>query len=222
MDTTATLPATLYLLAYDVSKGRLTERQKVGPLMRGAVLTDLVLREQLAEDGGRAVVTNQRQTGDPVLDSVLEEIATDKPRKWKAWVQRRATPTLKLVEQTMAASGTLVVERKKALGMFPHDAVRVSDPDEPGRLRAMVDEALRGTRPVDEVPPFEAAVTSLAAASQLRGVVSGRDKRRYKDRITALTDRSGAAVPALRKVLQEIQTAATVVVVSAATAGTGN
>lgn len=66
---------------------------------------------------------------------------------------------------------------------------------------------------------------ALAAAGELRSVVSSKDTRAYRARIKELTERSGAAAPALAHVLREIQAAVTagavVGVVASGAAGAG-
>jgi hypothetical protein len=112
----------------------------------------------------------------------------------------------------------ITVERSTVLGLFPRKRILASS-EEVQRLREMADQVLRGPRAVEAIDPFEAAVVSLAAAGSVRFVVSGKDKRKYKQRIAELTDRSGAAVPALKKVLQDIQAATAAGIAAAAAAG---
>jgi hypothetical protein len=71
----------------------------------------------------------------------------------------------------------------------------------------VVDNALGGGLDVSQIDPTDAALTALAAAVELRGVVSGRDRRRYRRRIEELQERGGAAIPAVRKVFSELRAA---------------
>jgi hypothetical protein len=104
MATQASLPAALYLLSYDIDRQRLADRSKLGYLIRGAALTDLTLRQHLTDEDGRAKVSNPARTEDNVLDALLAEIGSDKPRKWKALVQRNQSQTYRLLEQELESA----------------------------------------------------------------------------------------------------------------------
>lgn len=89
-------------------------------------------------------------------------------------------------------------------------------------LRADARDVLTGPVPVDQVSDRDAALVALAAAAELRTLATGSERRRYKERIEALTVRSGTAAPALKKVIDEVRTAVVVVAATtAATAGSG-
>src|SRR5690349_21277182 len=86
------LPARLFLLALNPSRRRLTGLSQLGYLLRAGALTDLELRGLISDESGKVRVGTQLRVGDPVLDAMLTEIAGDRPRSWRAWVQRRARP----------------------------------------------------------------------------------------------------------------------------------
>ncbi|MFL6056949.1 MAG: GPP34 family phosphoprotein, partial [Actinoallomurus sp.] len=50
------LPARLYLLAYDLDKERMTSRTQLGLVLRAAALADLYLDRRLADEDGKARV----------------------------------------------------------------------------------------------------------------------------------------------------------------------
>ena len=83
------LPARLFLLALNPTRQRLTAAQHLGYLLRAAALTDLELRGLISDESGKVRVGTQLRAGDPVLDAMLAEIAGDRPRSWRSWVQRR-------------------------------------------------------------------------------------------------------------------------------------
>lgn len=203
--TELSLPAKAYLLACDVAKGRLRDRHRAGLLIRGAALTDLVVRGRVADADGLAVASGTGPTGDLVLDELLTELAGESPRKWKWWVRKDARGTLESVESQLDAAGVIELKTGRVLGLFPSRRPLVRDPALVDRLRAAVDQALRGPLPVSDVDTGDAALTALVAAVELRDVVSGRDRRRHKDRIEELTERGGSAVPALRKLFRELR-----------------
>ncbi len=206
--TELSLPAKAYLLACDVGRGRLKDRRRAGLLVRGAALTDLVLRERIADADGRIHVPGTGPTGDLVLDEVLAEIAADRPRKWKWWVRRDARGTLEALESQLEAAGMIELRTSRMLGLFTVRRPVVQDPAIVERLRALIDNALRGPASVSDVDSSDAALTALAAAVELREVIPRRDRRRYRERIDLLTERCGAAVPALRKLIKEMDAAA--------------
>jgi hypothetical protein len=200
--TELSLPAKAYLLACDVTHGRLRDRRRASLLVRGAALTDLVLRGRAVDADGRVAVSGAGPTGDLVLDELLAEVTGERPHKWKWWVRKNARGTLESLESQLDAAGVIELRTGRILGLFPSRRPIVREPAVVERLRAMVDQALRGSGPVSDV---DAALTALVAAVELRGVVSGGDRRRYKERIEELTDRGGDAVPALRKLFRELR-----------------
>ena len=64
--------------------------------------------------------------------------------------------------------------------------------------------ALRGL----DADPRAAALVALAAAGELRTVLPRARAREYKRRIAELTERTGPAVPAPRRVIQQARSAA--------------
>jgi len=203
--TELSLPAKAYLLACGVAKGKLRDRRRAGLLISGAALTDLVLRGRVADADGRVAPTGTGPTGDLVLDELLTEIAGESPRKWKWWVRKDARGTLEAVETQLDTADVIELKTDRTLGLFPSRRPVVRDPAVVERLRALVDHALRGASPVSDVDASDAALTSLVAAVELRDIVPGRDRRRYKDRIEELSERGGDAVPALRKLFKELR-----------------
>ncbi|KZB83641.1 GOLPH3/VPS74 family protein [Amycolatopsis regifaucium] len=203
--TELSLPAKAYLLACDVIHDSLRDRRRASLLIRGAAMTDLVLRGRATDTDGRVTLSGAGPTGDLVLDELLAEIAGERPRKWKWWVRKDARGTLEALESQLDAAGVLELRTGRILGLFPSRRPTVRDPAVVDRLRARVDQALRGPSPVSEVDAGDAALTALAAAVELRQVIPGRDRRRYKERIEGLAERGGDAVPALRKLFRELR-----------------
>jgi len=212
------LPARAYLLACDTARDRLPDRERVALLVRAAALTDLVLRGRITDDGGRPVVSDAGGTGHLVLDDLLAELAADPHRKWRARVRRGARGTLQSLEAQLDAAGVITLRTSRVLGLFPRRRPEVRDPATAAALHESVRSALRSAAPV---PADVAALTSLAAAVELGSVLSRASRRRHRDRLARLAEQSGAAVPALRKVIRELQAArsATVVATSGGSGG---
>jgi hypothetical protein len=201
------LPAKVYLLACDVDRCRLRDRQRAAYLVRGAALTDLLLKGGLADEGGvvRAVCDARAATNDTVLDDLRSRVLEGRPRKWKAWVRADAGSTLREVERQLDAAGVISLREGRVVGVFPSRRPTVNAMLEFQRLHVLVDDTLRGDGVVSRIAPADAALTALVTAVELKGVVSGRDRRIYRLRIDELEDRGGAAVPALRKVFQGLR-----------------
>jgi hypothetical protein len=210
------LPARAYLLACDTRRDRLPDRDRVALLVRAAALTDLVLRGLVEDTGGRPVARGTGGTGHLVLDDLLAELAAEPHRKWRAWVRRGARGTLQSLEAQLDAAGVIALRTSRVLGLFPRRRPEVRDPATAAALRDEVTSALRTDTPV---PADVAALTSLAAAAELNAVLPRGERRRHRERLTRLADQAGAAVPALRKVIRELQAARTAYV--AASSGGG-
>ncbi|RSM34389.1 GPP34 family phosphoprotein [Amycolatopsis balhimycina DSM 5908] len=215
--TEPSLPARAYLLACDTRRDRLPGRERVALLVRAAALTDLVLRGRVADDGGRPAVTGAGGTGHLVLDDLLAELTADPHRKWRAWVRRGARATLYSLEAQLDAAGTIELRTSRVLGVFPRRRPVVRDVATAAALHDRVTAALRTDSPV---PRDIAALTSLAAAAELGTVFSRAERRRHRARLAQLEDAAGVAVPALRKVLRELQ-AARAAAIAASSGGGG-
>jgi hypothetical protein len=215
--TELSLPARAYLLACDTARNRLPDRERVALLVRAAALTDLVLRGQVADDGGRPAVTGAGGTGHLVLDDLLAELTAEPHRKWRAWVRRGARGTLHSLEAQLDAAGVIALRTSRVLGLFPRRRPEVREPASAAALRDEVRAAVRGDAPVSA---DVAALTSLAAAVELGEVLPRAERRRHRDRLARLEEQAGAAVPALRKVIRELRAARTAAI-SAASGGGG-
>ena len=214
------LPACLYLLSWDTTRLKVTGATHLHHLVRAGALTELAQRGLLADVEGIATpVDPDARTGDLALDGLLELVEESRPRRWKAWVTLRARVTLDAVRAQLAAEGYLRAERKRVLGLFPsveYELERVSAVD---ALREDARQVLEGPGPVADVSDRDAALVALAAAAGLRTLLPGKDSKLHKERIEELTERGGAAAPALKKVIQEVRTAVIVAVTAGSATG---
>ena len=214
------LPARLYLLAWDTTKLKVTDAAHLPHIVRAGALTELAQRGLLADVDGIATPTDpDAQTGDPVLDGLLELVEESRPHRWKTWVGLRARVTLDAVRAQLAADGYLRAEKTRVLGVFPSvdyeiDRVAVVD-----ALRAEAREVLEGPVPVEQVPERDAALVALAAGAELRTLLSGKEQRQYKQRIEDLVERSGATTPAMKKAVQEVRSAVVLVMTTTGVPG---
>ncbi|MFB4295530.1 GPP34 family phosphoprotein [Actinomadura sp. NTSP31] len=193
-----TLPARMYLLAYDLRKEKLTVRgQELGYVLRAAALTELFLDGRLEDRRGRPV------PGTPGEDpyGVLAQISASRPRSWQHWVRKDGRAFARTVRDELVRDGWIRVRGRRRLGLFPYEEVTVRDPRVVKDLWGGASSALRG-RPVAHVNSYDAAAVALAAAGELKSVLPGPERRRHKQRIKELTARSGPAPVAARKVLR--------------------
>ncbi|MEO3785159.1 GPP34 family phosphoprotein [Actinocorallia sp. B10E7] len=201
-----TLPQRIYLLALDPERGKPPVGTHLNELVRAAALTDLYLSGHLADEKGRAVVAVRHPCHDPVLEAVLEELASSKPRKWQHWVGRRGRQTTLAVREQIANGGWARVEERKILGLFPTYRMTPRDPRLRGRLRGRVSAALRD--PLSRVDPVDAALVALTEAGKLRGVLDRKAKRTHKRRLKDLAERTGPLPKALKRTLEAQNAAA--------------
>ncbi|CNE71050.1 Uncharacterised protein [Mycobacterium tuberculosis] len=198
------LPARMYLLAYDLRKQRMTSgRVRLGYVLRAAALTELYLDGRLGEERRRPV------PGTPGDDpyGLVAQIAASRPRSWQHWVRKDARAIVGTVRDELVRDGWIRVRARRILGVFPHQEVTVKDPRVVKTLWGGASSALRG-RPVAHVNSYDAAAVALAAAGELTSVLPGPDRRRHRRRIEELTARSGPAAPAVGKVIRTLNSAA--------------
>jgi hypothetical protein len=220
----ATLPARLYLLTYDPEKARMGGAQFVGPALRAAALLELLHRGLIADEGGRVVLVggsagtrgagvgaSRAPAGQPAADAVVErvlaQIAESRTRSWQRWVARDNRRTTRCARDDLAAGRWIRVDRRRVLGVIPRTTVTVRDQR---AVRALLDQArraLRGQTPVDQLDPGLRELTALAVLGELRPVATGRERRAYRTRTTALAEQLGPLGPALRKVIRDQKSA---------------
>ena len=202
MDLPDTLPGRIYLLAYPPDKDRVAHRSQLGLLLRAAALTDLLQRGLLSDQHGRARSDGLAPDGlAPVLAAVLDRIAASRPRSWEHWVTADERGTARAVRDLLCEQGRLDLTEYRVLGLFPGRRAVPRDPAVRQQLATGVEAALAaGT--AAEVEPWQAAVVSLAAAAELRPVLSRRRQHEQRARIAELTAITGPVPPALRRAIR--------------------
>ncbi|GAA2794162.1 GOLPH3/VPS74 family protein [Kribbella solani] len=202
----ATVPdgiaARLFLLSWDPVKGKLRGQAKLGKLLRAAVLVDLQLNGNVADDNGRARVTTAAAPIDPVQAAVLEELRAVGPRRWRHWIDRRNHLTVRMVRDELARAQLIKVEPRRVLGIFPAGRITVRHPLIRRQLLHAAHDTLRPSRVVSRVDLRDASIAVLAATAGLRIVISKEQRLRHKDRLAQLAVRVGPVAPALKKSLQ--------------------
>ncbi|MEV5749545.1 GPP34 family phosphoprotein [Actinoallomurus sp. NPDC052308] len=181
MNLPRSLPARLYLLAYDLDKERVTGRTQLGLVLRAAALADLYLERRLADEDGKVKVTAARPTGDPVLDAVLRQIADARPRSWRRWVRADERHIVREVRDHLEKERWIKVERRRILP----DRVRLRERRPVKRYAAEVKAVLR---PAAQPDDRTTAALVLAARGELSTVLSRRERREHRKRLEELAD----------------------------------
>ncbi|MGH3242632.1 MAG: GOLPH3/VPS74 family protein, partial [Spirillospora sp.] len=160
VDVPESLPARMYLLAYDTTKHRMTRRgARLGHVLRAAALTELYLDGRLGEERRRPV------PGTPGDDpyGLLAQIAASRPRSWQYWVRKDGRALVRTVRDELVRGGWIRVRTRRVLGLFRYEEITVKDPRVVKTLWGGASSALRG-RPVAHVNSYDAAAVALAAA----------------------------------------------------------
>jgi hypothetical protein len=213
------LATRLYLLAWDTERMEPTGASYLADLVRAGALIELAQRGMLVDADGVAEPVGDSRTGDPALDGLLELIEESRPRRWKSWVTFHSTYTLDAVRTQLAEAGYLRKDAWRVLGLFPAARYELDRADVVKSLREDARYVLSGPVAVADVSDHDAALVALGAAAELRTLATGKERKQHKERIEALTERSGAAAPALKKVIQEVRTAVRVAATSGFAAG---
>ncbi|MDP9614523.1 hypothetical protein JOF35_006861 [Streptomyces demainii] len=207
------LAASLYLLSYDPETGRPTGAH-TALLVRAAALTELVQRGTLTDTDGSPCPVADALTGDQALDGLLELIGESRPRSWQIWVGHQPRLTEQAVRDQMVAAGYVRAKGRRVLGLFPAKEYTLERPEPVAAMREAAVRALHGGQPVAEVSERDAALVNLAAAGELRTVVTATDAKVRKDRILELGARCGGMGPVLEKVIAQVRTALAAAVVT--------
>jgi hypothetical protein len=197
VDGPLSLPLTLYVLAVDPDRHRVTGRGRLAFVLRAAALTELILGGCLEDVAGRPRARAAEEPPDPVLGRMWREIADSRPRSWRFWVRRRRRSAPDTVREQLRRAGLLAVHRGPV-----GERIEVTRPDLLAAVHARVDEVLHGTSPAAAVDRRDAALVALSALGGLPTVLPRRVRRRHGARIRELTERAGPAATALARELR--------------------
>jgi len=198
----------MFLLAFDPQRGKLTARGELAHMVRAAALADLVLNGHLTDEGGKPAAGGYPGQLDPVLMQVWEQISQASPKSWRRWIGKDRRRTYLSVRDQLAEARVLKLERRRIAGLIPYTRVVLRETGTARRLNERVGRAVRGSEPAYRVDPETAALAALASAAQLRVALSGKDRRRFKDRIRRLGERIEPISTALRKTISAQRAAA--------------
>lgn len=201
------LPAKLFLLCYLPNKELLGGGTALPPALRAAALTELYLSGHLAVDE-RGQATPRGSVDDPVLASVLADVAQQPSRSLDRYIRANQRELHRQLRAQLVTAGVIRTEERRILGIFRQTKIIMINPLVPSRLREEFAATLREDVPATRVEPRAAALVALVAAAEL-GVVLGRnDRRAARDRIQQLSERSGPVIAALKRVIAAMRAAA--------------
>ena len=119
-----TITEELYLLAIDEDRGTVVKsaNQVLNYALAGAILADLALQNKVASnDKGRLELMDTTETGDPILDAVLQKMrSSEKPRRSSFWISEISAKPKKLrrkIEESLVGKGILIREDDRFLGI---------------------------------------------------------------------------------------------------------
>jgi len=187
------LPARLYLLAYDTEKNRITAQSRLGLVLRAAALADLYLAGRVTDENGKVRATGDRRpVGDPLLDEVLQQLAEHRPRSWQGWIAH-GHPAVRTVRTQLEVGRCIRVEHR----MILPDRVELLDRSAVQRYADELRAELR--RPASRTEPRTAAVLALAARGEIATVISRSERREHRQYLDELAVCTGPIADALRK-----------------------
>jgi hypothetical protein len=187
------LPARLYLLAFDTEKNRIPAYPQLGLVLRAAALADLYLAGRVTDENGKVRATGDRRPpGDPLLDEMLQRLAEHRPLSWQAWIAR-GQPAVRTVRTQLEADLCIRVEHRRILP----DRVELRDRPAVQRYADELRAELR--RRASRTEPRTAAVLALAARGEISTVISRSERREYRQYLDELAVYTGPIADALRK-----------------------
>lgn len=194
------LTRSTFLLAFDLRKEKLTQRDVLGFLLRASALAELLLAGNLVDESGKARARTAPAAAPGSLPAVVwEQISSSPPSSWRQWVQKDNGKAFRLVRDELAAARVISVERRRIL-LFPVERITPRKAYLSRRLAERVGRAIRGGRPVGHLDEDVRVLAALATAARLKTVVpSWRETRLLRDRIRQLSVPIEPIATALRK-----------------------
>ncbi|MBR8741063.1 GPP34 family phosphoprotein [Nocardiopsis sp. MG754419] len=195
------LPQRLYLLGYDVDRGR---PDPVGNAQRGrllcaAAVVDLIGRGLLRERDGRVERTlSSRTPDDRLLSLVLSGVPSHRPRHWVDLVHRRMVESEEHVRDGLAARGVITVGGRRILGLFPSRTITLTDADRVRGLHARTRAAVVEEHDVAAVDGEDLALAVIASEGEIQTAFTARERWDHRRTLAAFHGRFDAAFPGLR------------------------
>jgi hypothetical protein len=144
--TSISLAEELLLLAYDDQSGKATgSRIGLDLGMAAAVLVDLALKGRVAYVDGFLKVIDEKPTGDPIADAVLERAAADEPHTPAQWLQRLRHRLRTRVLEDLIARGVVRDVDETQMEFIHVHRYPTTDPAFEAEIRRRLAEALVGS-----------------------------------------------------------------------------
>lgn len=178
----------LVLITLDDETGRLITSAKPYALDIGiaaSLIMELTLQGRIDTDPDKLFVVSTAPTNHPMLDALLNEIASEKNTiSTAAWLTRLAKQGERLIDevvQGLVARGILKTVEKRLLWVFKTRVYPPSSGIEEREVRARVMQLLNG----DEIPePRDALIVGLLRATDLMNyLLSASEQERLQARI---------------------------------------
>ncbi|NRQ30976.1 GPP34 family phosphoprotein [Nonomuraea sp. NN258] len=197
------LTRSAFLLAFDLRKEKLTQRGRLGYLLRAAALAELLLAGNLSDESGKARARTAPAAAPGSLPAVIwAQISDSPPHSWKRWVRKDHGKAVRVVCDELAAARLVRVERRRIL-LFPVERITPRKAYLSRRLAERVVRAYRDGRPVGHLEQDVRVLAALAAAAGLKTVIpSWLEMRQRQDRIKQLSEPVEPITTALRKSIE--------------------
>ncbi|MCK9900439.1 GPP34 family phosphoprotein [Frankia sp. Cpl3] len=213
-DPLTSLPARLYLLAYNLEKDQLYPNRRLGRALRAAALVELETDGWLVDDEGRVRVAAAPPGGrvagagptprggsgraDPLVAAVYRQVeGAPVARSWADWIGHEHRAAVVETRDDLEAAGWIRVARGRALGVFPTSAVVLLPRAEVRAVNRAAGPVLRGEVAPADADPDLARLVALAAAGDVITLVSAGQRRAFAGQLGALTALAGHAARAL-------------------------
>ncbi len=168
------------------------------------MLTQLAIAGAVNEAGGVVWPAARASLFDKPIDLALSQISAH-ARSWKAWLRRGYKATLAATEHALFEAGILKAEQRRRLGLLPATHVQLVEASVARQLSDHARTILTGHTPPSELDATQAALAALTALVQVPAVASRRDRKRYHERIEALTEQITPFAPGLPAALRELR-----------------
>ncbi|MFC5291112.1 GPP34 family phosphoprotein [Actinokineospora guangxiensis] len=211
----------LLLLLIDDESGKVSfGMSEPDKALAGAVLVDLAERDLVGVADGRLAAKPGPTPPEPVLAQALAVVRERDGQKPKNVLGPLAKGLRDHLADDLVEAGILRRDEKKVLGLFPTTRLPTADASRETTLRAHLAAVLAGTAEPDG--RTGALIALLHAMDVVTRVIPADDKKAAKRRAKQIAVGDWAAA-AVRKAVQEVQSAVMVAVIAstgATTAGT--
>lgn len=197
------LPQQMYLLCYDTEKGKIELGTALvrGALLRATAAAELTIRGLLRDHAGKAQRTPAAAypPQDAFLAEVLDEVPTDRPKRWFSVIFDSWHSAEDAVRDQLAATDTLTDDEGKALGLIPVHHVTLADPEQLYALRERIRNVVVAAPDPASIPIEDAVLAALACDGDVTTVLGRKERLTHRSAIKTLSHHVDNQLPGLRK-----------------------